>query len=179
MLNEIRILDYLQTLQTPWLNVLFMIITTLGNGGIIWIISALIIYFKRDKRSGSAMIIALLMCLLIVNLLVKPIVARARPFTVNTSIDLLISAPTDYSFPSGHTCASFACVFALFFNHDKLWKPAALLATLIAISRLYLYVHYPTDVLAGFIFGLIFGYIANKILNYCQLKQNKFAQKVL
>ena len=90
--------------------------------------------------------------------------ARTRPYDVNTGIQLLVAKLRDYSFPSGHTAASFASVAALYFaGEKKLWKPALVLACLIAVSRLYLYVHYPTDVLAGAVIGILCGAAASKL----------------
>ena len=114
---------------------------------------------------AAALIIDLLLC----NVLLKNFVARTRPYDVNTGIQLLVAKLRDYSFPSGHTAASFASAAALYFaGEKKLWKPALVLACLIAVSRLYLYVHYPTDVLAGILLGLIVSVAANVI---CRLAE--------
>lgn len=91
------------------------------------------------------------------NLLLKPLTARVRPCDVSRGIALLVPRPEDYSFPSGHTGASFAAVSALLFSRNKLWLPC-----LIGFSRLYLYVHYPTDVLAGALLGLAAGFAAEQ-----------------
>ena len=91
-------------------------------------------------------------------LLLKPIIARPRPFTFRPELTLLVKAPRDFSFPSGHTAASFAAASALLFSKAKGWIPAMVLAALIALSRLYLYVHYPTDVLAGVVVGVLCGF---------------------
>ena len=114
------------------------------------------------------MLTALALDVLLCNVMLKPLVGRMRPFTVNTGMELLINAPKDFSFPSGHTAASFAAAFALLFVKNKLWIPSMILASLIAFSRLYLYVHYPTDVLAGILLGLIVGVAANVI---CRLAE--------
>lgn len=114
------------------------------------------------------MLTALALDVLLCNVMLKPLVGRMRPFTVNTGMELLINAPKDFSFPSGHTAASFAAAFALLFVKNKLWIPSMILASLIAFSRLYLYVHYPTDVLAGILLGLIVSVAANVI---CRLAE--------
>ena len=86
-------------------------------------------------------------------------VCRIRPCDVNQTVQLLIARPADYSFPSGHTAASFAAVAALYFaGAKKWWKITLPLAILMAFSRMYLYVHYPTDVLGGMIVGCVAGY---------------------
>lgn len=104
----------------------------------------------------------------------KELVARTRPFDVNTAVQLLVAKPRDYSFPSGHTAASFASVTALYLaGEKKMWKAALVLAVLIALSRLYLYVHYPTDIIGGVIFGSLSGYLGYKIVEWIQKKKIK------
>ena len=99
------------------------------------------------------------------NGLLKNLVGRTRPCDVNTAVQLLISRPTDYSFPSGHTAASFTAVAALYFSGDKvIWKSSLILAILIAFSRMYLYVHYPTDILGGIIVGAFAGFVGAQIV---------------
>lgn len=145
------------------------LISKLGNGGIIWLVlSGLLCVFPKYRKAGVTMLTALALDVLLCNVMLKPLVGRMRPFTVNTGVELLINAPKDFSFPSGHTAASFAAAFALLFVKNKLWIPSMILASLIAFSRLYLYVHYPTDVLAGILLGLIVGVAANVI---CRLAE--------
>lgn len=140
------------------------IITKLGNGGMIWIIlTILLLLNRRYRRVGVAMLSALVMDAVVCNIIMKPLVARIRPFDVNTAVQLLIARPTDYSFPSGHTAASFAATFALYFSRQNLWKPALVLAVLIAFSRLYLYVHYPSDILGGIMIGITMGYLGVRV----------------
>ena len=89
-------------------------------------------------------------------------------------VQLLVAKPRDYSFPSGHTAASFASVTALYLaGEKKMWKAALVLAVLIALSRLYLYVHYPTDIIGGVVFGSLSGYLGYKIVEWIQKKKIK------
>ena len=114
---------------------------------------------------------ALVLDMILCNGILKHVFARVRPCDVNTTIQLLVPRPSDYSFPSGHTAASFAAVAALFFaGQKKLWKPALVLAVLIAFSRLYLYVHYPTDILGGIAVGVLCGYIGARCVQYFSMK---------
>lgn len=114
---------------------------------------------------------ALVLDMILCNGILKHVFARVRPCDVNTTIQLLVPRPSDYSFPSGHTAASFAAVAALFFaGQKKLWKPALVLAVLIAFSRLYLYVHYPTDILGGIVAGVLCGYIGARCVQYFSMK---------
>ena len=161
MKMELQILDWIQQMRTPVGDVWMVFISRLGNAGMIWILfTCLLLMIPRTRRWGSALAVALCLDAIICNILLKPMVCRIRPCDVNQTVQLIIARPADYSFPSGHTAASFASVTALYLaGEKKLWKFALVLACLIAISRLYLYVHYPTDVLGGILFGVISGYL--------------------
>ena len=116
---------------------------------------------------GFCVLLSLAGGLLIGNIFLKNLVARDRPCWIDPTIQLLVASPKDFSFPSGHTCASFASAFAIYKCKEvfpKKWRTAAMvLATLIALSRLYVGVHYPTDVLGGLIVGLFSGWAGWKI----------------
>lgn len=146
-------------------------ITHLGDKGIVWILLALGLFVQpKTRKHGAAVIAALGLSLLVCNLMLKPFVARIRPCDINTAVQLLVAKPDDYSFPSGHTAASFAAVGALYFTHWRYWKWASVLAALIAFSRLYLYVHFPTDVLAGAMLGLVLGGAGVMLIRTCPQK---------
>ena len=170
---EIQILDWLQKLHTPVLDKIMCLITRLGDAGILWILlAAVLLLIPKTRKGGLILAGALVVDALLCNVILKPLVARIRPYDVNTAVQLLVSKPVDYSFPSGHTVASFASVVALFMAEEgKLWKPALVLAVLIAFSRLYLYVHYPTDVLGGLILGLIAGYLGSRLVLWLMAKR--------
>lgn len=156
--------------KTAWLDVLMPLITRLGDSGAIWIaLTAGLLISRKYRKTGIVLCCALMLEAISCNGILKPFVARIRPFDAdmaNTAVQLLISRPTDFSFPSGHTAASFAVVSALYFCCAKLWIPALALALLIAFSRLYLYVHYPSDVVAGMLIGLFFGFTGYKLAYY-------------
>jgi len=143
------------------LDIVMPFLSTLGNLGFIWIVTAVVlICLKKYRAVGITLLVALLLCLLIGNLGLKPLIARPRPCWVNPEVFLLIPNPTDYSFPSGHTLASFAAATVLFWHSKRLGFCALFVASLIAFSRLYLYVHYPTDVLGGILIGVGIGLTA-------------------
>lgn len=169
---DLPVLEWIaENLHCPFLDRLFPIITLLGDAGIFWIAIAVVLMFlPKYRKTGIAMGGALLMGVVLCNLILKPWVARMRPFDYqleffNKQISLLIATPHDYSFPSGHTIASFEGAGVLLLNHKKLGIPAMILASLIAFSRLYLYVHYPTDVLASVILGFGLAILANWLTN--------------
>lgn len=167
---ELSMLDWIQSnLRCGILDSVMTAITGLGDGGWIWIaLTVLLLLFPGTRKTGMAMALALVLDLLLCNVILKPLVARVRPFDVNTAIQLLIEPPSDYSFPSGHTAASFTAASTLYFRKSRLWIPAVILAGLIAFSRLYLYVHYPADVLAGALFGILFGWIGSALITGLQ-----------
>lgn len=149
-----------KNLSCGFLDILMPIITFLGNAGLIWIAAALILlFFKKYRKTSFLLMVGLAFCALIGNLMMKNLVARARPCFLNTAVDLLISAPTDYSFPSGHTMSSFTAAVILYHTDKRLGIPALVLAFLIAFSRLYLYVHFPSDAVAGAVIGTVIGYV--------------------
>lgn len=160
------ILDFIQShLRCGFLDMAMPLITKLGDAGILWILSALLLLlFPKTRRTGAVMAASLALEALFCNLLLKPLVARIRPYDINTTVQLLIARPMDFSFPSGHAGASFAAASALFYSKDRLWIPAVILASLIGFSRLYLYVHYPTDVLAGIVIGILFGWLGSMLV---------------
>ena len=138
---EFMILDAIQTLRTPWLDGFMVFVSSLGNKGAVWIALAVVLLaFPKYRRLGAVVACALVLDLVACNLVLKPLVARPRPCDINTALDYLIARPHGWSFPSGHTAASFAAASALWFGKSRLWIPCGILAALIAFSRLYLYV---------------------------------------
>ena len=159
---ELTILNWIAShCHTLWLDTLVPIITSLGNKGILWILLALVLLAVPSQRStGIQVALALVFSALLCNLILKNVVDRIRPFELAGIPELLVALPDDPSFPSGHTSASFAVVTALMLDRHFLRWPCLVLAVLIALSRLYLYVHFPTDVAAGVLLGILCGWLA-------------------
>ena len=158
--TELFILDWMQNhLRCGLLDAVLPAISWTCNHGEVWILLALLLVLRKNsRRQGWAVAAALVLDLVCCNLFLKPLVGRVRPFAMNPAVELLIPPPLDASFPSGHTAASFAAVFALRGSGSPLWKPALAVAILIAFSRLYLYVHWPSDVLGGALLGAFLGW---------------------
>ena len=145
------ILHWIQdALVCPALDFLMPKITLLGDGDAVWLLAAAaLLITKKYRRYGVLLLVALALGVLTGNLTLKPLIARPRPCWVDESVRLLIPNPTDYSFPSGHTLSSVI--------DAKFGLAAIPLAALIAFSRLYLYVHYPTDILGAAVLGVAIG----------------------
>ena len=161
---DFSILDFIQeNIRNAFLDPVMAVLGYLGEAGAVWIILAIVlIFFRKTRPAGVCMLAAMALGYLIGDIGIKHLVARPRPFLVNTDVDLYINAPTSHSFPSGHSTASFAAVTSLFgMLKEKRWiaYSALGLAILIVFSRLYNYVHYPSDVLCGMILGIICGTI--------------------
>ena len=152
---ELSILDFIQnTFSCAFMDVIMPAISFLGNAGWVWILAGVVMaVIPKTRKIGITVCIALLLSLIVCNLTLKPIVNRIRPYDIKEGIELLITKPHDASFPSGHSSASFAAAVAMVLYNKKIGIPAVVLASLIAFSRLYLYVHFPTDVLGGVILG--------------------------
>lgn len=137
-----------------------LFVSSLGNFGAIWIaLATLLLIIEKYRHSGLAVSIALIIDFVAVNLIIKPLVGRERPCDVTVPDDMLLACLSDHSFPSGHTAAAFAAAFALFLCHKRAGSAALILAVLMGFSRLYLFVHFPSDVIAGALLGLSFGFI--------------------
>ena len=169
---DLPILDWIQeTMQCTFLDKTMPIVTLFGDGGVFWIgIAVLLLFFAKYRKTGFSMGMALVLGLVVCNITLKPQVARIRPYDFQLQefgreITLLISAQHDFSFPSGHTIASFEACTVLLLHDKRMGIPATVLAILIAFSRLYLYVHYPTDVLVSLVLGIAFGLLGNFLVN--------------
>lgn len=153
---EDSILLWIQnSMRNEILTPIFTTITTLGNGGFIWIAgSVMLLIPKKTRNIGVMSLSALALSALIDNVILKNLIARTRPYEVIHGLTSLIGAQNDYSFPSGHTGSSFAAAVVMFCGLPKKYGvPALILAFLIGFSRLYVGVHYPSDVLCGVLIG--------------------------
>ena len=151
------ILEFIKNnMHSSIMDKIMIICTYLGNGGAIWIaIAALLTISKKYRKVGLMMLVALVIGYLMGEGILKHIFKRERPFTHIPGIELLAKRPKSYSFPSGHTTSSFAAAGILAYSFRRYAPVFYLLAGLIAFSRLYLYMHYPSDVLGGVILGTL------------------------
>ena len=181
---DLPILEWIQAhLQCTFLDKSMPIITLFGDGGIFWIaVAVVLLIFPKYRKVGFSMGAALILGVLVCNVTMKPLIARIRPYdlqeTLGNHINLLISAQHDYSFPSGHTIASFEACVVLLIKDKRMGIPAAIIAFAVAFSRLYLYVHYPTDVIfsmfAGILLGLLGCAIVSIVYKFLPEKRGKY-----
>lgn len=175
-----RILRWIaETLRTPILDQFMVFYTSLGNGGWIFIaLGVVLLLFHKTRKAGASSLAAMLLGLMVTNLTLKPLVSRPRPWVVMENFTTLVTSHDMNSFPSGHTCAAFAFGAALCAVLPQKWaKAAALLAAaLMGVSRLYVGVHFPTDVLGGAIVGTLCGllgvWLVEAAVNWCQNRKS-------
>lgn len=153
-----------QHVRLEWLNPLVVFYTSLGNTGLGFIaVALLLLVFRQTRRGGATALTAMALGMLVTNLTIKPLFTRPRPWVVMDGFVSLVTSSDPHSFPSGHTTAAFAFGVGLFLTLKPKWAKAAALAAaaLMGLSRLYVGVHFPTDVLAGAVIGTCCGLIAN------------------
>ena len=171
-MDELAMLDALSVVRAPWLDLPMVAISTFGNMGIGWVMLGIVlICMRRYRRVGIAAVVAIVVAGALAKLVIGDLVVRPRPCDANPVFALLIPRPFGTSFPSGHAAAAFAALAVLVaFRMPKgVVIPSTILAVLIAFSRLYLYVHYPTDVLAGAALGALVGTVVALCLRPKQL----------
>ena len=156
---DFTILDAIQeNLRSSFMDELMPKITLLGDKGIFFILVAVaMLFFKPYRQCGISCLTGLMCGVIIGNLIVKNIVRRSRPCWINDTINMLIEIPKDYSFPSGHTLSSFIAATVIMHYDKRLGIPALVIACAIAFSRMYLYVHFPTDIFSGIVLGIAIG----------------------
>ena len=166
-LLELGLLEHLQeAVASPFLDAFFPLVTKLGNSGWIWIVVALVyLIFAKTRRAGVTLSATLICEYILVNLSIKPLVGRVRPYELSRAIELLVVAPGDASFPSGHAAVSFAAAYVIYRYNRVHGIVAYVVATLIALSRLYLLLHFPTDVIGGIVIGTLVGVVVVAVLD--------------
>ena len=177
---DLGVFQWIQSIQNGFLDTLMVGITTLGNAGAIFIVLGLVLLFtKKYRKAGLAVLVALIVMLLCSDLFLKEFFARVRPFNLFESnpekyavwgtdyvFPNLVYKPSSYSFPSGHTASAFAAAFALLWHNRKLGIPTTIFAAIMGFSRIYVQVHYCTDVIAGVVAGAICALIAVLIVGF-------------
>lgn len=171
---EFAFLDGLQQFRTPVLDALSVFFNYAGAHGEIWIaLTAVLLLRRSTRRAGAAVALALCLYMVAGHWVLKPLFARPRPCDLRPEMLTLVPRPSGWSFPSGHTASGFAAATALWLQNRRLGTPALVLAAFIAFTRLYLYVHFPTDVLGGIALGLALGATASALINTLEKRKKQ------
>ena len=154
---DFQILYYIQEhIVNPTLDKAMIFASALGDYGFIWLAIAIaLMLFKKTRTCGILIICSLALCFITGELIMKNLVCRVRPCYQDMTINMLVDRPGSYSFPSGHSSSSFATASTLFYFNRKIGALALILAAFIAFSRMYLFVHFPTDVFVGTLWGIL------------------------
>lgn len=175
---ELQILHMLQGLHNEFLDGVMILVSTLGDHGLLWIAVSLVMLIpKRTRLCGITALVAMAVSFLLGNIVLKNVIARPRPCAVDSSVRLLIPFPSEYSFPSGHTLNGFTAATVIFMYFKVAGIPALFLAATIAFSRMYLFVHYPTDILAGIVLGVLDAVVAFIFVTKIYTKYHKNSAK--
>lgn len=169
---EFSLLYALQGIHNPVLDAIMAFVSNLGNAGAFWIILSVIFMIPRKTRkTGVEMLVSITITFIIGNLILKNLAARMRPCQIDETVALLVKMPSDYSFPSGHSMNGFTASVALLCNDKRFGIPAVILAAVIAFSRLYNFVHFPTDVLFGIALGTVIALLVDLVFKKKGWKQ--------
>jgi len=174
---EADFLGSMSNLRGPVMDKIMWFFSMLGDGGWFLILTTIVLLIMvKTRRIGVEAAASLILTFIIGNLIIKNIVGRIRPYDAYTFLQAIVSKPIDSSFPSGHTSNSFAVAVAILLNDRKLGIPAVIVAAMIAFSRLYNVVHYPTDVIAGLILGTTAAVTVHILYN--KLIRNKIVEDI-
>ena len=171
---DFAVFQLVEKLWNPVLDAIMVFITHLGDDGIFWLVlAAVLLIFKKTRKLGVLLLLGLGVASVINNLVLKQIFERPRPFNFTgwpegfVFPNPLIEKPDSFSFPSGHTSSSLGAATPLLIKaKKKLGIPIFVLAVLVGFSRVYVHVHYPTDVIVGAIVGIVSGIIAVVAFKY-------------
>ena len=168
---EFDILYAIQGIRSSVLDNIVLVITSMvGSYGQLWPIIGIILCIpKKTRTCGIALLVSYLLVFLSGQLVLKTLIARPRPYHIDDTVALLVQSSDSSSFPSTHTGWSFAAATVIFMNHRKAGVAAIVFACAVAFTRLYLFVHFPTDVMCGAILGIICGYAAVKIVSWIKI----------
>lgn len=172
---EISILLWIQENLRGAMDSFWIFITSLANKGIFWIlVGVALLLFKKTRQTGITLLIALIINHVMTNMILKDLFARPRPYVASPELVTLIEKLSSYSFPSGHTSVSFSGALVLQrMMPKKVWIPALILACMIGFSRMYVGVHFPTDVLGGVVIGIIASTAAYYLVQFVIKKQEQ------
>ena len=175
---DFAVLDWMQSvLRCTFLDYLMAVFSYAAEAGAVWIVlGVVLLFFKKTRAAGMMLLIALLLGWVLGDLIIKPLVQRSRPFVVNPDVVPFIKKPSSFSFPSGHSCTSAVAATVLLVKHRKIGLAVLPFSLLVMLSRLYNYVHFPTDVLGGALLGVLSALLVMLVFRKTGL-ENKLSPK--
>lgn len=154
-MTELDILNAIHSISSPAMDSVMLAATYAATYATLWfVLAAVLMCFERQRKVGVAIIVSVMVAYIVCDLVLKPLVGRERPCDL-ADFEMLVPVPGTYSFPSGHTMSSFAAATAIFIFHRRAGIVAYVFAAMVGLSRMYLFVHWPTDVVAGAVIGII------------------------
>jgi len=177
---ELSILHAIQNIRTPGLDKIMVLIfsTIVGSNGQIWVYLGILAFlFPKTRRCGICMLVSYLLAYFLCDNILKELIARPRPFVVDDSVSMLVKKSSSFSCPSVHSALAFATASAVFFKRKDVGIAALIFAALVGFSRLYFFVHYPTDVLLGAVIGFFIGWFVTKMSERLYSRQSKKKKK--
>lgn len=169
---DFSILYFIQSIRTDFLDNIMLVLTKIaGSYGQLWIcVAVLLLFFRKTRKAGIAVILSYGFVFLFGQMILKDLIARPRPCHLDETVSLLVERPSSFSCPSTHSAWAFGAAAAIACFSKKICIPAFIAAALIGFSRLYLFVHFPTDVLLGIVLGVICGLLGAWIVNMASKK---------
>ena len=164
---DFNILYAIQNIRTPMLDKIFVTISSIpGDYGQMWVVlGVLLLLFKKTRKCGLVMIASYLLVYGVGQYVLKDLIARPRPCHIDETIELLVKKPSSYSCPSTHSAWAFAATTSVYLFNKKYGLLTYIFSSLVAFSRMYLFVHFPSDVLLGIVLGIIFAILVKKLIN--------------
>ncbi|MBQ8795723.1 MAG: phosphatase PAP2 family protein [Clostridia bacterium] len=158
--------------RTEWLDLICAFLSRAFELGVPWLVLGAVLFcFKKTRTAGAILVCAVVLTFFFNELAIKNAINRERPCTIDPTIELIVKKPTSYSFPSGHTASCFAAAGTLLFTYKRLGIPLIIFSAFMGFSRMYLFVHFPTDVLAGAALGLLMAWVT--VLVFRELKYDE------
>lgn len=180
MFIEFNILYAIQSIRTDFLDSVVVFITNfIGKNAEIWLILGIaLLIFKKTRKVGLAILLSYGLTWVICQDVIKDIICRPRPCHIDETIKLIVSRPSSYSCPSTHSALAAAMAASVYFFNKKYGVVAIIVALIIGLSRMYLFVHFPTDVLFGYLIGIIAGIIAGKAVDIIARKVSEKTERI-
>ena len=164
---DFSILYALQSIRTEWLDSFMLFITSMaGDMGQAWVLlGILLLVYKKTRKLGLSILLSYAIVYFSIQYGIKDLIARPRPCHIDQTIEMITKCSSSFSCPSTHTCWAFAGATCIYLFNSKAGKLVYVVTSLIALSRMYLFVHFPTDVLFGLVLGVAIGFASYKVVN--------------